>query len=44
LLEAGGSEDAAIEADNGDFDAWAEEEVSELVGEEDLDGLDLHLY
>jgi hypothetical protein len=35
-LEAGGCEDAAVEADDGDFDGGAEEEVGELVCEEDL--------
>jgi hypothetical protein len=35
-LEAWGCEDAAVEADYGDFDGGAEEEVGELVGEEDL--------
>jgi hypothetical protein len=35
-LEAGCCEDAAVEADDGDFDGGAEEEVGELVGEEDL--------
>jgi hypothetical protein len=35
-LEAPGCEDAAVEADDGDFDGGAEEEVRELIGEEDL--------
>lgn len=35
-LEAGDCEDAAVEADDGDFDGGAEEEVGELVCEEDL--------
>jgi hypothetical protein len=35
-LEAWGCEDAAVEADDGDFDGGAEEEVGELVGQEDL--------
>lgn len=42
-LEFGGCEDAAVEADDGDFDARAEEEVGELVGEEDLVGLDTRM-
>lgn len=39
-LEFGRCEDAAVEADDGDFDGRAEEEVGELVGEEDLVELD----
>lgn len=35
-LEFGRWEDAAVEADDGDFDGRAEDEVGELVGEEDL--------
>lgn len=38
-LEFGGCEDAAIEADDGDFDGWTQDEVGELVGEEDLEVL-----
>lgn len=36
-MEARGCEDAAVEADDGDFDGGAEQEVGELVGEEDLE-------
>lgn len=36
VLEFGGCEDAAVEADNGGFDGGAEKEVSELVCKEDL--------
>lgn len=35
-LEGAGGEDAAVEADDGDFDEGTEGEVGELVGEEDL--------
>lgn len=42
-MEAGGCEHAAIEADDGDFDGGAEEEVGELVGEEDLEDVRLIL-
>jgi hypothetical protein len=40
-LEFGGREDSAVEADYAYFNGWAEEEVVELVGEEDLGGLGL---
>jgi hypothetical protein len=40
-LEFGGCEDSAVEADYAYFYGWAEEEVVELVGEEDLGGLGL---
>ncbi len=36
-MEAEGCEDAAVEADDGDYDGGPEEEVGELVGEEDLE-------
>jgi hypothetical protein len=35
-LEFGDCEDAAVEADDGDFDGRTENEVCELVGQEDL--------
>lgn len=36
MLELGGREDAAVEADQGNLDTRAEDEVCELVGQEDL--------
>lgn len=36
MLEFGGGEDSTVEADDGGFDGWADEEVAELVCDEDL--------
>lgn len=35
-MERAHGEDASIEADDGDFDGGAENEVGELVGQKDL--------
>ena len=36
MLESGGGEDSTVEADDGGFDGWTDEEVAELVCNEDL--------
>ena len=43
FLEFGRGEHSAVEADDGDFDGGAKEEVGELVGQEDLEGVRLIL-
>lgn len=44
MLEFGGREDAAVEADDGSFDGGADEEVGELVGNEELIALVLLVF
>lgn len=36
MLESGGGEDSTVEADDGGFDGWTDEEVAKLVCNEDL--------
>ena len=43
MLEFGGGEDSTVEADDGGFDGWADEEVAELVGDEDLSSVSIFM-